>query len=245
MNLVLYTKTMAINTAHQSARAAMDRLSKDLNASISVPTLTDASFNPVTPYNMCAGVSFLQENGPVFQVTPSQTAAASQNTILVTTGTAFTPVAGECLVIPSYQIQQNITSVTSKGGGSFQLTLSSTLGNTIAVSSTNNVVAIIANPVGYAVSNGQLLFYPNTSSTNNTVVARDMSTASGFGPFTIPADYTPPTGQTATQDYSTVAVRLSTQPPVLEPGVHGGKHQAHCLYQLQRKTYGFWRQRQH
>ena len=211
LNLVLHAKNLAINISHEQARNAMDRIVKDINASISVPTLTDANFNPVSPNNMCAGVSFLEQSGRVFQVTPSQTAAATQNTILITTGTGFAPTAGEWLVIPAYQVQQDITNVTSEGGGEYNLALSSTLGNAITLSSTTNVVALIADPVGYVETNGEMLYYPNTSSTNCTVIARDLVVTTGSGPFTVPADYTPPAGEGVEQDYSTVAIMLTTE----------------------------------
>src|SRR5215210_3672238 len=64
--MVLYAKNTAVNSAHQEGRDGINRLTRDIHASISVPQLRDTNFNVVnsTPVvgtgtaPMAAGVSF-------------------------------------------------------------------------------------------------------------------------------------------------------------------------------------------
>src|SRR5947199_9738754 len=64
--MILYAKNTAVNTAHEEARDGINRLTRDIHASISVPQLRDTNFNIVgsTPVSatgsapMAAGVSF-------------------------------------------------------------------------------------------------------------------------------------------------------------------------------------------
>src|SRR3954467_2157523 len=64
--MILYAKNTAVNTAHEETRDGINRLTRDIHASISVPQLRDTNFNTVssTPLTatgsapMAAGVSF-------------------------------------------------------------------------------------------------------------------------------------------------------------------------------------------
>src|SRR3954464_12080468 len=47
--LTLSAKNAAVNTAHEEARDGIQRLTRDLHASVSVPQLRDTSFNVVDP----------------------------------------------------------------------------------------------------------------------------------------------------------------------------------------------------
>src|SRR3954463_241724 len=64
--MILYAKNTAVNSAHEEARDGINRLTRDIHASISVPQLRDTNYNSVssTPVSangtapMAAGVSF-------------------------------------------------------------------------------------------------------------------------------------------------------------------------------------------
>src|SRR3954469_163205 len=64
--MILYAKNTAVNSAHEEARDGINRLTRDIHASISVPQLRDTNLNVVssTPVvangtaPMAAGVSF-------------------------------------------------------------------------------------------------------------------------------------------------------------------------------------------
>ena len=62
--MVLYAKNTAVNSAHQEARDGINRLTRDIHASVAIPQLRDAAFNIVssTPVGgvppSAAGVSF-------------------------------------------------------------------------------------------------------------------------------------------------------------------------------------------
>ena len=108
---VLGAKNAALNTAHQQARTAMVRMQQDLHSAVSTPYLVDGNGNQVTGTGPAAGISFQKwSSGPhLFK----SDAAAGQNqiTIQVTSGQA-TPVAGQRLIMPSHQIEDDITAVS-------------------------------------------------------------------------------------------------------------------------------------
>src|SRR5919201_6663823 len=62
--MILYGKNMSVNTAHEDTRRAVNRLLRDIHASVSVPQLIDG-FNadgsrqaPTSTATAAAGVSF-------------------------------------------------------------------------------------------------------------------------------------------------------------------------------------------
>src|SRR3954468_14871057 len=104
--MVLYAKNTAVNTAHEEARDGVNRLTRDIHASISVPQLRDTNFNAVssTPVSatgtapMAAGVSFQNVAlGPQYIWKDP-----GNNKIMVkgTPNTPEAPVAGMHLVSP-------------------------------------------------------------------------------------------------------------------------------------------------
>lgn len=192
--MILFAKNTAINIAHQEARVAVLQMEQDLHSAISIPTLTDASKTAVAGVGPAAGISFQLFGGGPFKVTSSTTGyltGQNQITINVTQadGSNYTPVVGQRLIIPTHQIELDITAVSS-GSSDRTLTLASNLPVAVYTKlgqSPNvqdvNVVCFITDRVYYVVSGSQLLYYGRKSSTAK-VMANDLTTAT---PFSIPA----------------------------------------------------------
>lgn len=190
--MILFAKNTAINIAHQEARVAVLQMEQDLHSAISIPTLTDASKTAVAGVGPAAGISFQLFGGGPFQVTSSTTGyLTGQNQITVNVtqanGTNYVPVVGQRLIIPTHQIELDITAVSS-GSSDRTLTLASNLPVAVYTklgvpAQDVNVVCFITDRVYYVVSGSQLLYYGRKSSTAK-VMANDLTTAT---PFSIPA----------------------------------------------------------
>jgi hypothetical protein len=115
--LILYAKNMAVNTAHEEAREGVNRLTRDIHASISVPQLRDANFNVVssTPVGgvapTAAGVSFQNiASGPNYVWKDP----VNIGMIMIKTGTPA-PTAGMRLIVPFWGLEEDITKVEAGG----------------------------------------------------------------------------------------------------------------------------------
>jgi prepilin-type N-terminal cleavage/methylation domain-containing protein len=181
--ITLSAKNSAVNLAHQQTRAAIDRLTRDIHASVSAPVLLDQNLvalpNSVGP---APGIAFMLQASPNLLVSNTGSVpdyAASVNTIQVSGLGSFVPKVGQRLVVPTHQIEADITAVSGN-----TLTLSSNLGVSITVTnspSNFNIVAYIADVVEYGVVNQELRYYPSASSTAYTVVARNQMNPNPFG----------------------------------------------------------------
>ena len=118
--MVLYAKNTAVNVAHEEAREGINRLTRDIHASVSVPQLRDNGFSIVssTPVSgvppTAAAVSFQTVvSGPNYIW---QDPVAS-NLILVKNGSTGTtvPQAGWHILIPFWGVEDDIIQVTASG----------------------------------------------------------------------------------------------------------------------------------
>src|ERR1700732_647436 len=127
--MVLGAKNTAVNTSHQQARVAMMDMIQDLHSSVSLPALANASGTPYpspAPTN-AEGISFQQWSSGPHRIKNDANAGQNQITLNLTTGTGNpTPVAGQHLIVPAYQIEADITAV-SGATSNFTVTLGSTL----------------------------------------------------------------------------------------------------------------------
>lgn len=117
--LTLSAKNTAVNAAHEEARQGILRLTRDLHASVSVPQLRDTTFAVVssTPSPSAApgatpptaaGVSFQNiASGPNFVWGDP----ANSNLIMIHDG-AYTAVPGMRLIVPFWEIEDDIVKVT-------------------------------------------------------------------------------------------------------------------------------------
>jgi prepilin-type N-terminal cleavage/methylation domain-containing protein len=176
---VLGAKNTAVNVAHQQARVAMVDMLQDIHLAISMPQLvnTDGSTPWPTPTpgaspSPAPGVSFQQWSSGPHKIKNDVVVGATQIRLVLTTTSGPTPIAGQRLIIPAYQIEADIASVGG-GLGDFQVNLTNISGpaltpavtyptSTIPVaingtgSSAGDVICFITDRCSYAVSNSNL-----------------------------------------------------------------------------------------
>ncbi len=128
--LVLGAKNTAINTAHHQARVAMINMLEDIHSAVSLPALTDSSGTPYAspvPTN-AAGISFQKwSSGPHKFKSNASTGATQIRLVLTTVGNNPIPAVGQHLIIPSHQIEADISAV-SGNAGDYLVTLSNIYG---------------------------------------------------------------------------------------------------------------------
>lgn len=193
-SLSLFSRNMAVNGSHEKGRTVVDRISRDIRASIAIPALLDDDLSIHTGSGSAAGIGLLLPAGPspgsTFQV--SANAAAGQNVIQITTG-SFTPTVGMRLLIPTHQLEANITAVAASGtAGKLNLTLATPIPYVVTVTSgatTYNVVALFANRSAYVTvfpansAVGEIRFFKNVANAQYSVVANDVTS---LAPFNLP-----------------------------------------------------------
>jgi prepilin-type N-terminal cleavage/methylation domain-containing protein len=188
--LTLFAKNTAINMAHQEARVAVLQMEQDLHAAISIPQLTDGNRNPVTGNGPAAGISFqLYASGP-FQITPNILTtgyASNQNQISVRFPTTVIPAVGQRLIIPTHQIELDITAVGT-GNTDRILTLASNLPQPVVTlegtpAAQVNIPCFLTDRVAYVVNGTQLWYYGRQRNNSYKVIANDLTSPT---PFSIP-----------------------------------------------------------
>ena len=181
---VLGAKNAALNTAHQQARTAMVRMQQDLHSAVSTPYLVDGNGNQVTGTGPAPGISFQKwSSGPhLFK----SDAAAGQNqiTIQVTSGQAI-PVAGQRLIMPSHQIEDDITAVSGTAS-SLTLTLAHNLPVAVTGTSTYSIACFITERCSYTVASGALGRQDVVASNSLAVIGHNITTAAPFSTPTAP-----------------------------------------------------------
>src|ERR1700732_3014043 len=119
--MVLGAKNTAVNTSHQQARVAMLKMVQDFHASVSLPALANASGTPYpSPAPTAAeGIAFQQwSSGPHKIISggsgPNGDYSTSDQTIhiKVTGDSSAAPTVGQRLIIPTYQIEGDVTAVS-------------------------------------------------------------------------------------------------------------------------------------
>jgi len=112
--LLLFTKNSAMNVSHEEARVALLELDQDLHSAVSLPELTDSNANLIAARGG-PGVEFQE------LVQPSQYCQVTANAVAGASGSpsgslpAIHPDHGHALIIPSYQVEQNINAISISG----------------------------------------------------------------------------------------------------------------------------------
>jgi prepilin-type N-terminal cleavage/methylation domain-containing protein len=197
---LLGAKNAAINTAHQSVRTAMTRMLQDLHSAVSQPYLVDTSGTQVAAGGSAAGFSFQKWSSGPHLFTSDAAVGQSQITIKVTPGQA-TPVVGQRLIVPTHQIEDDITAV-SGNSGNLTITLAHNLPVAVTGTSSYSIVCFITDRCSYMVVNDALQWHGPTVANSFSVIAKSMTNVT---PFTMP---TASTG--AVYSRSAVAINLST-----------------------------------
>ncbi len=182
---ILGAKNTAVNVAHQQARTAMLQMVQDLHSTVSLPQLVDVHGNVLTNGGPAAGISFqLWSIGPLQVATD---ASVGQNVVQVKlpVGTQA-PVVGQRLIVPTHQIEDDITAVSNPSGTTYTLTLAHNLTTAIngTQSPTNyNIVCYITDRCSYIVNNQQLQWTGPTTRKAFSVMGNNITSAT---PFTTP-----------------------------------------------------------
>ena len=213
MGTILFNKNAAMNVSHEQARIALLQMEHDIHSAVSLPETVDTNFVQTTGTTPSAGICFqiiTSGSGPC-QVAANAVSSANQIKIYYPRSCP-TPYAGERLIVPSYQIEQDITAV-STSGSTATLTLSGTLGAAVVVSQSGinynlpcfltQRVYYIVQPAGNAMVNGvstpiYALNYYGPGVTRTYILS---SSAIGSA-----QPFVTPTTSTGVPDYGTVVV---------------------------------------
>jgi hypothetical protein len=131
--LVLGAKNTAINTAHHQARVAMLDMLEDIHGAVSLPALIGPSAS-ATPYPSppahAEGISFQKWASGPHKLKPGADVAVGATQIrIVVTSNAY-PAIGQHVVIPSHQIEADITGVSGTSAD-YTLTLNNIYGPSV------------------------------------------------------------------------------------------------------------------
>ena len=204
MTTILGAKNTAINTAHEQARTAMVQMLQDLHSAISLPYLLDANGNQISGAGPAAGIGFQQWSSGPHQIKSDATTSQNQVTLVLTSGTGPTPVVGQRLIVPTHQIEDDITAVSGSSSG-FTIPLAHNL--PVAITGTTNytIVAFVTDRCSYTVNNSSLQWRGPSTKKTFSVMGNDI---------TSPAPFSTPLTPAGALYYRFVsAVNLSTADP--------------------------------
>jgi type II secretory pathway pseudopilin PulG len=175
---ILGAKNSAVNVAHQQARTAMLQLTQDLRASISPLMLFnafDVNGKPIplvnedgSPHNgPAAGISFQLWSGGPYRIV--EDAHIGDNVVRIKGAKPNLSANIKRLVIPTHDIEEDITAVSTGGCGTWNLTLANPL--TVDVKATDfdddycndidnknsiHITSFVADRCSYLVKDGGL-----------------------------------------------------------------------------------------
>ena len=186
MTTILGAKNTAINAAHDQARTAMVQMQQDLHSAISLPYLLDANGNQVSGAGPAAGIGFQQWSSGPHKIATDAATGQKQVTLTLTAGTGPTPVVGQRLLIPTHQIEDDITAVTSNGGN-LTLTLAHSLPVAVTGTGSYTIIAFVADRCSYTISNGSLQWRGPTTKKAYSVLGTDIISSTPFSTPVTPA----------------------------------------------------------
>jgi hypothetical protein len=201
---ILGAKNTALNTAHQQARTAMVQMLQDLHSSISLPTLVDVNGNPVSGAGPAAGIAFQQWSSGPHKIKFDASTGQNQLSIALTPGGGPAPVVGQRLVVPTHQIEDDITAI-SGNSSNLTVTLAHNLPVAVTGTGTYTIVCFVADRCSYTVSNGNLQWNGPTTKKSVAILGGDITSSAPFS--------TPLTAAGALYYRFTSAIDLSTADP--------------------------------
>jgi type II secretory pathway pseudopilin PulG len=201
---ILGAKNTAVNTAHQQARTAMVQMLQDLHSAISLPYLVDASGNQVSGAGPAEGIAFQQWSSGPHKILSDAAANQNQVHLVLTSGAGSAPVVGERLIVPTHQIEDDITAVSGTAGN-YTVTLAHNLPVAISGTTTYTITCFVTDRCSYTVSNGALQWQGPTTKKSFAVLGTDITSPKPFS--------TPQTDAGALYYRFVSAVDLSTADP--------------------------------
>jgi hypothetical protein len=201
---ILGAKNTALNTAHQQARTAMVQMLQDLHSSISLPSLVDANGTQVSGAGPAAGIAFQQWSSGPHKIKFDATTGQNQITLSLTPGGGPTPIVGQRLIIPTHQIEDDITAVSGTSTN-FTVTLAHSLPVDVTGTGTYTIVGFVADRVSYTIASGSLQWRGPTTKKSFSILGSDITSSTPFS--------TPLTAAGALYYRFTSAIDLSTADP--------------------------------
>lgn len=184
---ILGAKNTAVNTAHQQARTAMVQMVQDLHSTVSLPQLIDINGTLVSGQGPAAGISFqLWSSGP-HKVAANATTSQNQITISNPTAINPAPVAGQRLIVPTHQIEDDITAVTKNSSTNYTITLANNLPVAISNTGSNTIICYVTDRCSYVINNQQLTWTGPTTKKAFSVMGQNITSPTPFSTPTTPA----------------------------------------------------------
>ena len=121
-SMIMFAKNTAINISHQEGRNAINRLVRDIHASVSVPQLIDVSFNSVDNQPVDSSGQPTGTCGVAFQMmvpgSPNYVKNDVPNNMIMIQDNGSPPTEGQRLIAPMWNVEQDIykVSVASSNG---------------------------------------------------------------------------------------------------------------------------------
>jgi hypothetical protein len=176
---------------------------QDLHSAVSQPYLVDTSGTQVAGGGSAAGISFQKWSSGPHLFTSDAAVGQSQITIKVTSGQSM-PVVGQRVIVPTHQIEDDITAV-SGSSGNLTLTLAHSLPVAVTGTSSYSIVCFITDRCSYMVVNGALQWHGPTVPNSFSVIANSITNTT---PFTMPT-----ASAGAVYSRSAAEINLSTANP--------------------------------
>lgn len=186
INTILGAKNTAINTAHQQARTAMVQMLKDLHSAVSIPSLIDANGNSVAGAGPAAGIAFQEWSSGPHKIRSDAATGQNQINLVLTSGTGPTPIPGQRLIVPTHQIEDDITAVAGLANN-FTVTLAHNLPVAVTGTGTYQIVCFVTDRCGYTVKTGNLQWQGPGSKKAYRVLGSDITSPTPFGMPATPA----------------------------------------------------------
>lgn len=177
---ILGAKNSAVNTAHQQARIAMLQMTKNLHSAISPLVLYDPS-NPNAPApadGAAPGILFQRWGRGPFRI--SSDAIAGQNTITLNVPGTAGPKVHQRLIVPTHDIDSDITAVSGSAPGLVTLTLQNPLPVDVTGTATFNISCFTTDVCAYVVNNGALEWHSLTASPSSAVLTTNITQPTPF-----------------------------------------------------------------
>lgn len=181
---ILGAKNTAVNTAHHQARTAMLQMKQDLHSTVSLPMLVDANGAAISGAGPAAGISFQMWSIGPLRIANDSAAGSTVVQVTVPAGTQA-PVKGQRLIVPTHQIEEDITNV-SNSGTTYSLTLANGIDNAISGTGSPtdyNIVCYITDRCSYIVANQELRWNGPTTRKAFSVMGSNITSST---PFTTP-----------------------------------------------------------
>lgn len=149
--LLLFSKNCAMNISHEEARIALLEFEQNLHSAVSLPELTDSNANVMAGQGPAAGVEFQVMVQPSQYCQMTGSASSGQNVVTVGIPSGYpTPTTAMRLIIPAFQIEQDMTAV-SMSGTVATCTLASNIAATVNATS-SNIICFFTQRVYYYVT---------------------------------------------------------------------------------------------